>query len=133
MIMSCLLSVGFTMRSGERFVGLARFSPEGPNAEPLRNQGSDSESSKGHDTLTTTRRRSQCFAKSKSNLAPIRATKARPLFARTPQRRIFDLRAGRGRVFNLDLYAEDRTRRPATHGQQHEQQRKRLFDLVNKC
>ena len=63
------------MRSGERFVGLARFSPEGPNAEPLRNQGSDSESSKGHDTLTTTRRRSQFFAKSKSNLAPIRATK----------------------------------------------------------
>ena len=68
------------MRSGERFVGLARFSPEGPNAEPLRNQGSDSESSKGHDTLTTTRRRSQFFAKSKSNLAPIRATKGKDLW-----------------------------------------------------
>ena len=57
---------------------------------------------------------------------------ARPLFARTPQRWIFDLGAGRGRVFNLHLDAENRTRCPASHGQQHEQQRKRLFDLVNK-
>ena len=90
-----------------------------------------SQSLEGHDTLSTSRRRSEFRAKDQSNMATVRTAKARSLFARKAKRGLSNLGTGCSRISDIVLHEKNGTGCTTSYGQQHEQQRQWLLNL--KC